>query len=601
MFLFDVENNLNRLLTLSKPSIQYVPDILSKLKKLHSKQIELEEKFNQIGNEIDKSSYQIFRKYLWNFCSDVYDWRSLARSLYRLEQLIQQLENYQLREIIEKDFKILFREFTLLIKDLITMQIKSETRQIDQSIEKLKMCMKSLKESVRTAQKRVYQCQTDVNILERILQAADNIDFDSKAFDQQDQVNINLLKLQDNLKEKSTKNDLIKFRMYIDQQVKRLIELNKQNAKELEQIKRMKTASCQAHQMQTFLSTDLPSNVKPHRMSSYQSSQPYRTFELEEIRRYQRQALTRSPYGTIPLYRRQAWAAANLFPNHSLHFLRYMQNSLRMQIHQLLGYSPSDIYCLNRLKQGDRRVKKEIFRQTQEISIVGTNNQLYRCRIDSCETMRVTNAKQAKTKVKMTEDEKAENMKINFDEFDPLRNTLPNEHLFQYLDWQSHFNEQDLSNELCRELFDHWQTVVCEEQPCQCRSEEEHQSDEIQSIGSSDHHHHHQCICRECACSCEKYFENEESIDEDTLPINDSIEEIALDQSNDEIIENVSIAKPVEEIAQSDCFINRDDEWTRQLDPFSSAHLACISNSFDLDDPIAFRQEIFNRHCRSPH
>jgi hypothetical protein len=128
------------------------------------------------------------------------------------------------------------------------------------------------------------------------------------------------------------------MKIYIDNQIKNLIELNKQNAKELERIKLLKTSSCQARHIQSILSTN-PSSSHPkksNRMSSYQSSRPYITYELDHIRQYQRQALLKSPYGTIPLYRRQAWAAANLFPNHSLNFLRYMQNSLRMQVKDIL-------------------------------------------------------------------------------------------------------------------------------------------------------------------------------------------------------------------------------------------------------------------------
>ncbi len=98
------------------------------------------------------------------------------------------------------------------------------------------------------------------------------------------------------------------MKIYIDTQIKKLIEINKQNAKELERIKLIKTSTCQAHHIQSILSANPPSpSTKPNRIYSHQSSRPYLTFELDQIRRYQRQALLKSPYGTIPLYRRQAW------------------------------------------------------------------------------------------------------------------------------------------------------------------------------------------------------------------------------------------------------------------------------------------------------
>jgi hypothetical protein len=94
------------------------------------------------------------------------------------------------------------------------------------------------------------------------------------------------------------------MKIYIDKQLKNLIELNKQNAIELERIKLLKTSTCQTRHIQSILSTN---PQQSNRMYSYQSSRPYITFELDHIRQYQRQALLKSPYGTIPLYRRQAW------------------------------------------------------------------------------------------------------------------------------------------------------------------------------------------------------------------------------------------------------------------------------------------------------
>jgi hypothetical protein len=141
--------------------------------------------------------------------------------------------------------------------------------------------------------------------IEILLQAITKINFDSKNFNKQDQEEIHLLKLKQDLSQKSTKTDLIQLKTYFDNQIKKLIQLNKQNAKHLQQIKLLKTSTCQAHHIQKILSTN-PS-IHPQTPYSHQSSRPYITFELDSIRKYQRQALLKTPYGTIPLYRRQAW------------------------------------------------------------------------------------------------------------------------------------------------------------------------------------------------------------------------------------------------------------------------------------------------------
>jgi hypothetical protein len=131
-------------------------------------------------------------------------------------------------------------------------------------------------------------------------------------------------------------------------------------------------------------------------------------------------------------------AAANLFKNHSLHLLRYLQNSLRMQIHHLLGYNPSDIY-----KNPNQILKKpnpEIFHTNQDLLIVGNNNKLYRGRIDSCQIIPTNKSKEKKSKAKSNIDENNEKIKIDFDQIQ--NKTMVNEYLFEYLDWQTQFNEQ---------------------------------------------------------------------------------------------------------------------------------------------------------------
>ena len=137
-------------------------------------------------------------------------------------------------------------------------------------------------------------------------------------------------------------------------------------------------------------------------------------------------------------------AAANLFENHSLHYLRYLQNSLRLQIHHLLGYNPSDIY--NKTKLNKKR-SIEIFSTNQDISLVGNNNKLYRGRIDSCQIIPLKTSKDKKMKIKSKNiDENNEKIQIQFDQ------TINNEHLYEYFDWQTHINEQVITGN-CLILF----------------------------------------------------------------------------------------------------------------------------------------------------
>jgi hypothetical protein len=56
------------------------------------------------------------------FISDIYNWKSLVRSVYYVKNLINNLDNYQIKEFIRKDFESLFNYFVLFIKDLITIQ-----------------------------------------------------------------------------------------------------------------------------------------------------------------------------------------------------------------------------------------------------------------------------------------------------------------------------------------------------------------------------------------------------------------------------------------------------------------------------------------------
>lgn len=172
---------------------------------------------------------------------------------------------------------------------------------IDQ-IENFQDHLKDFKDVIISTKERLNLCQTDINAIENLLRVIEEMKFDGKGFDQHDRVQIHLLALKQDLTEKSTRNDLIQMKISLDNQMKQILELSKDNARELDRIKLLtKTSTCQTRHIQSNLS--VPS--KPIR--SHQISRPYITFELEQIRKYQRQALIQTPYGTIPLYRRQAW------------------------------------------------------------------------------------------------------------------------------------------------------------------------------------------------------------------------------------------------------------------------------------------------------
>lgn len=231
------------------------------------------------------------------------------------------------------------------------------TNKIDRESQNLKSQLMNFKQLILTIPERFHTCQVEKDALDILLQAIDDIPFDAHQFAREDQDRIDVLNLQQDLASKSNKAELIQLKTYIDGQVKKLIELNKSNAKALEQLKTIKTATCEARHLQGILSkqTDGFPSQQQHRTLSHQSSRPYLTFELDHIRKYQRQALLQSPHGTIPLYRRQAWvekdstnslslsiivflssakAAANLFPDRPLHYIRYMQTALRMQVNR---------------------------------------------------------------------------------------------------------------------------------------------------------------------------------------------------------------------------------------------------------------------------
>jgi hypothetical protein len=182
---------------------------------------------------------------------------------------------------------------------------------MDRNFDNFQDHVMSFRALVLTVPERFTICRTEMDALQVLVQMIDDMPFDAQNFDQQDQEKIRLLTLHEEMSKKSTTNDFKQLKIYLDHQIKKLIELNKENARTLEDVKRMKRGSCEIQQIQSILSST--SSVREQqqqqqrRMPSYQSSRPYIAFDLDHIRKYQRQALMNSPHGIIPLYRRQAW------------------------------------------------------------------------------------------------------------------------------------------------------------------------------------------------------------------------------------------------------------------------------------------------------
>jgi hypothetical protein len=57
--------------------------------------------------------------------SNVYNWKSLAYSIYHIQHLINHFDNYQMKNPLGKQFQYLSDYFILFIKDLITIEIQS--------------------------------------------------------------------------------------------------------------------------------------------------------------------------------------------------------------------------------------------------------------------------------------------------------------------------------------------------------------------------------------------------------------------------------------------------------------------------------------------
>lgn len=74
------------------------------------------------------SPLKFFRFFLWYCLTEVYNWKSLAYSIYHLEHLINRLDNYQIKKFLQEHFFILSEHFTSFLKDLITIQM-SQSKQ----------------------------------------------------------------------------------------------------------------------------------------------------------------------------------------------------------------------------------------------------------------------------------------------------------------------------------------------------------------------------------------------------------------------------------------------------------------------------------------
>ena len=102
-----------------QPLLTYVTR-LNELKETHSR----EEAY------LDESM-KFFRLFMWRLCVDRHNWKVLAHSIYRIDRFITSLDNYQIREFIEKPFKRLLDDFIAWIKHLIRTQVNGDRRTND--------------------------------------------------------------------------------------------------------------------------------------------------------------------------------------------------------------------------------------------------------------------------------------------------------------------------------------------------------------------------------------------------------------------------------------------------------------------------------------
>ena len=110
-----------------------------------------------------------------------------------------------------------------------------------------------------------------------------------------------------------------------------------------------------------------------------------------------------------------------------------------------MGYDPADVYvhchARNRTTKTKTKTKTDpsanIVTTTRgDLHILGSNKQLYRGRIDTCEIMPLKEKER-----KLTRQDNAKFGKMNLDQLDQTVKNEIDEHLFAYLDWDKQFNE----------------------------------------------------------------------------------------------------------------------------------------------------------------
>ncbi|CAF1225052.1 unnamed protein product, partial [Didymodactylos carnosus] len=202
-------------------------------------------------------------------------------------------------------------------------------------------------------------------------------------------------------------------------------------------------------------------------------------------------------------------------------------------IHQIIGHDLVDVFsiCKNVDRHGRKEIKggqhanSETFTTQKELTILGTDNKLYRGRIDSCKMALPQQKRHAKVRKQAAGDVQipgtaqtnvstVKEHNINLEEFDFTIRTLADEYLFEYFDWRAQFDEQDLPKELQEDLFQHWKTVVCDDRPCTCTGEcdekflndEEQKTSPIRTINDAGEKYDTMCLCSDCSCECEKYI-----------------------------------------------------------------------------------------------
>ena len=74
------------------------------------------------------SPLKFFRFFLWYGFTEVYNWKSLAYSIYHLEHLINRLDNYQIKSFLQQHFPILSKHFASFLKNLITIQMSKSKK-----------------------------------------------------------------------------------------------------------------------------------------------------------------------------------------------------------------------------------------------------------------------------------------------------------------------------------------------------------------------------------------------------------------------------------------------------------------------------------------